>query len=146
MVKKIWLKEVLTMTENNRNGFRVLPCLRIWNHLRIFIELTPDHFSVNFWLCSLYLLVMTSWFSLCCLKQWFLKPVSFEASKNFQRFKFCSFSPTRPQFSRVCLSSWWEVTPISLTFAQKQALVLGRPGIRNSPIEKTILGISRYWN
>ena len=58
----------------------------------------------------------------------------FEASKPFQGFKFCLFSPTQPQFSHVCLSSWWEVTRISLAFAHKQALVLGRPGIRNSPI------------
>ena len=44
------------------------------------------------------------------------------------------FAATQPQFSHVCLSSCWEMTRISLTFAQKQALVLGRPGIRNSLI------------
>ena len=51
---------------------------------------------------------------------------------NVSNFPF--FSPTQPQFSHVCLSSWWEVTCISLVFVQKQTLVLGLPGIWNSPI------------
>ena len=78
---------------------------------------------------------MTSWFSICSLKQRFLQPVSkFWDLQTFQRFKFFFFKATQPQFSHVCLSSWWVVTAVSLAFAQKQALVLGRPGIRNSPI------------
>ena len=38
---------------------------------------------VDFWLCSFFFSVMTSWFPFCCLKQWFLKPVSFETSGTF---------------------------------------------------------------
>ena len=134
---KVWLKEVLIITENNfkmaTGYYLVLRILKpssqfYWTH-------SPTTFSVNFWLGSLFFLVMTSWFSFRCLKQRFLKPVSkFWDLQTFQRFKFSFFSATQPQFSLVCLSSWWEVTPISLAFGQKQALVPGRSGIPNSPI------------
>ena len=78
---------------------------------------------------------MTSWFSFWCLKQWFLKPVSkIWDLQNLSTFQIFLFSETHSQFSHVCLSSWWEVTRISLAFANKQALVLGCPGIRNSRI------------
>ena len=82
-------------------------------------------------------LSVTNWFSFCCLKQWFLKPVStFWDFKNLSTFQIFLFLSTQQQFSHVCLFSWWEVTCISLAFAQEQALVLGRPGIRNSPINR----------
>ena len=87
---------------------------------------------------------MTSRFSLCCLKQWFLKPVSkFGGLQNLPTFQIFLF------FCNVCLSPWWEVTRISLAFAQKQVLVLGRPGIRHSPDScGTYLGSRCYaaWN
>ena len=126
----------------------VLPCLRIfkpsshfyWTHL-------PTTIFGNFWICLLYFLVMTSWFSLCCLKQWFLKPVSkFWGLQNLSTVQILLFSPTQQQFSHVCLSSWWEVTRISLAFAQKQALVLGHPGIRNSPIMRVLLANQKKRN
>ena len=75
--------------------------------------------SVNFWLCFAYFLVMTSQFSLCCLKQWFLKPVSkFWGLQNLSTFQIFLF--------------FCEMTGISFAFAQNQAFVLGCPGIRNS--------------
>ena len=45
---------------------------------------------------------------------------------------FPCFLATQWQFSHVCLSSWWEVPFISLTFAQNQALILhvGQSGIQ----------------
>ena len=101
-----------------------------WTH-------SPTTTSVNFWLGSLFFLVMTSWFFICCLKQWFLNPVStFWDLQNLSTLQMFLFSATQPRFPHVCLSSWWEVTRVSLPFAQKQELVLGRPGIRNSPIYK----------
>ena len=76
---------------------------------------------------------MTSQFSLCCLKKWFLKPVSkFWGLQNLSTFQIFLF--------------FCEMTGISFAFAQNQALVLGCPGIRNSPAPYsccTYLG-SRY--
>ena len=90
---------------------------------------------INFWLCSLCFLVMARWFSFCCLKQWFLNPVSeFWDPQNLLTFKIFLFSPTQPQFSYVCLSSRWEVTRISLGFARNKGSSQGRLGIRNLPI------------
>ena len=101
---------------------------------------SPTTISVNFWLSSSYFCSDDELIFLCCLKQWVLKPVSkFWDLQNLSTFKSFFLNPTQPQFSYVCLSSWWEVTRISLAFAQKQALVLGRPGIGNSPISKLLM-------
>ena len=59
--------------------------------------------------------------------KWVLRP-----PKPFNVSNFPFFSATQLQFSRVCLSSWWEVTHVTLHLHQKKALVLGCPGIRNS--------------
>ena len=136
----------------------VLPCLRIlkpsshfhWTHSG-----TDPHYLVNFWLGSLFFLVMTSWFSFCCLKQWFPKPVNkFWDLQNLSKFQIFFFSATQPQFSHVCFSSWWEMTRISLAFAQKQAggitkLACSRclldlsppPPPQNNPIKEFVLSL-----
>ena len=78
--------------------------------------------SFDFWLDSLFFSVMTSWFPFCCLKQPFLKPVSkfwdLQNLSTFQIFLFLGNSDA--VFSLVCLSSCWEVTRISLAFAQNK--------------------------
>ena len=134
--KKIWLKEVLTMTEKTWKWLHGIPLFKVFEPIFAFLlNSLTDHFSVNFWLCSLYFLVMTSWLSLCCLKQWFLKPVSnFWGLQNLSTFQMSLFFSNSASVFSCCLSSWWEVTRINLAFAQKQALVLGLRGIRNLPI------------
>ena len=83
---------------------------------------------------------MTSWFSFCCSKQWFLKPVrTFWGLRNLSTFQiFLSFGNSSAVFS--CLFVFLVRSDrISLAFAQKQALVLGRPRIWNSPIRSVII-------
>ena len=78
---------------------------------------------------------MTSWFSFCCLKQWFLKPVSkFWDLQNLSTFQIFLFfwQLSRSFLMFVCLS--FEKWPALASLSRKKALVLGRPGIRNSPI------------
>ena len=110
-----------------------------WDHLRIFIELAHQlSLSADFWLRSSFFSVTRSWFSFCCSKQWFLKPASkFGAHQNLKPLRFSSLSSNPAAISSCfrCLFVFLpKVTRISLTFARKQALVLGRPGIRNLPI------------
>ena len=74
-----------------------------------------------------------SWFSFCCSKQWFLKPASkFGAHQNLKTLRFSSFSGNAVTVSSCLFVFLPKVTRISLSFARKQALVLGRSGIRNS--------------
>ena len=112
---------------------------RFWDHLRIFIERTHHlTLSVDFWLRSLFFSVTRSWFSFCCSKQWFLKSASkFGAHQNLKPLRFSSLSSNPAAISSCfrCLFDFLpKVTRISLSFARKQALVLGRPEIRNLPI------------
>ena len=129
---KVWLKDVLTITEITLKWLRVLTCLRIlkpsshfhWTHSG------TDHCLVNFWLGSLFFLVMTSWFSFCCLKQWFPKPVNkFWDLQNLSTFQFFFLQLSRSFLMFDCLLGEKWPALASLSRKNKQA------GIRNSPVQ-----------
>ena len=147
---KVWLKEVLTSTEK-KETLKWLQGITLFKDFEtifaFLLNSLTDHYFDQFLVMLvvfrsndllIFLLLFETMISQSCT--WVLRP-----PKPFSVLNFSFFSPTQPQFSYVCLSSWWEVTRISLAFAQKQALVLGRPGIRNSPINTFFYMYDDFW-
>ena len=107
--------------------FRVLQCFEDFE--TIFAFLLNLVTNSLFRSISVYAVCFSRWrradFPLiCCSKQWFLKPAS----------KFGAHQNLNPSSSSCLLVFLPKVTLISLSFARKQAFVLGRSGIRNLPI------------
>ena len=139
--KVLLYKEVSAITFKWRQGINLFKDFEttttfLLNSLAITI-------SVNFWLGSLlFFTVTTSWISLCCLKRWFPKPVSkFWALRNYSKLKIFLSSAIQLQFF---FFMFVYLLNISRAFAQKQALVLGRLGIRNLPIANQRADIKFY--
>ena len=118
--------------------FRVLQCFEDFE--TIFAFLLNLVTNSLFRSISVYAVCFSRWrradFPLnCCSKQWFLKPASkFGAHQNLNPLRFSSFSGNPAAVSSCLFVFLPKVTRISLSFARKQALVLGRSGIRNLPI------------
>ena len=91
-----------------------------WTH-------SPTTISVNFWLGLLLFSVMMSWFSFCCLKQWFFKPVSkFWHLQNLSTFQIFFFGGS----SSAVLACLF----VLLVRSDPHKLRFRASGIRNSPI------------
>ena len=104
---KVWLKELLTITENKiKMASGVLPCLRIlkpsshfyWTHYG------TDHYFGQFLVRLVVFLTDDELIFHCCLKKWFLKPVSkFWDLHNLSTFQiFLFFCNSAAVFSCVC--------------------------------------------
>ena len=118
--------------------FRVLQCFEDFETIFVFLlnSLTNSLFrSISVYAGCFSRWRSKNWFSFCCSKQWFLKPASkFGAHQNLKPLRFSSFSGNPASVSSCLFVFLPKVTRISLSFARKQALFLGRSGIRNLPI------------
>ena len=128
---KVWLKEVWTITENN---IKMVLGIILFNDFETIFTLLLNSFNEhNFgqFLVSLAVFIpMTNWLPFCHLKQWFLKSKFWDLS-NLSTLQILLFSATNSRRFVMFVCLLGEKWPALPSLSSKQAVVLGRPGIRN---------------